>query len=136
MDIRIPESYVSDTSQRLRLYKRISSAADDGELDALRQEMVDRFGRYPEPVENLFRYAGLRQQALALQIQSIEKNKGQIFIRFLDQSKVDAEKLLNLVTRNKTATFSPQGLLTLDVPDSPPEKIFQSIETILYEIKQ
>jgi transcription-repair coupling factor (superfamily II helicase) len=136
MDIRIPESYVSDTSQRLRLYKRISSAADDVELDALRQEMVDRFGRYPEPVENLFRYAGLRQQTLALQIQSIEKNKGQIFIRFVDQSKVDAEKLLNLLTRTKTATFSPQGLLTLDVPDSTPEKIFQSIETILYEIKQ
>jgi len=136
MDIRIPESYVPDTSQRLRLYKRISSAADDGELDALRQEMVDRFGRYPEPVENLFRYAGLRQRTLALQIQSIEKNKDQIFIRFVDQSKVDAEKLLNLVTRNNTATFSPQGLLTLDVPDSPPAKIFQSIETILYEIKQ
>jgi transcription-repair coupling factor (superfamily II helicase) len=136
LDIRIPEAYVADTSQRLRMYKRISSAVDAEELDALRQEMVDRFGRYPEPVENLFRYAGLRQETLALQIQSIEKNKGQIFFRFVDQSKVDAEKLLKLVTRNKNATFSPQGLLTLYVPEDSPERIFDSIGNILNEIKQ
>jgi transcription-repair coupling factor (superfamily II helicase) len=136
LDIRIPESYVADTSQRLRMYKRISSAADEEELDALRQEMVDRFGRYPDPVENLFRYAGLRQQTMALQIQSIEKNKGQIFFRFVDHSKVDAEKLLMLVTRNENAKFSPQGLLTLDVPDGPPEDIFNSVEAILDEIRQ
>ena len=117
------------------MYKRISSAADGEELDALRQEMVDRFGRYPEPVENLFRYAELRQQTLALQIQSIEKNKGQIFFRFVDHSKVDAEKLLMLVTGNKNATFSPQGLLSLDVPDGPPEKLFDSINSILNEIR-
>jgi transcription-repair coupling factor (superfamily II helicase) len=43
------------------------------ELDLLRQEMIDRFGQYPEPVENLFRYARLRQETLALQIQSVEK---------------------------------------------------------------
>lgn len=135
-DIRIPESYIPDTSQRLRMYKRISSAADGEELDELRQEMVDRFGRYPDPVENLFRYAGLRQQTMALQIQSIEKNKSQIYFRFVDRSKVDAEKLLRLVTGNKNATFSPQGLLTLNVPDSPPEIIFGLIEDILNEIRQ
>ena len=136
LDIRIPESYLADTSQRLRMYKRISSAADDEELDALRQEMVDRFGRYPDQVENLFRYAALRQQTMALQIQSIEKNKDQVFFRFVDHSKVDAEKLLKLVTRNKNATFSPQGLLTLNVPDGPPEMIFELIGDILNEIRQ
>jgi transcription-repair coupling factor (superfamily II helicase) len=136
LDIRIPESYIADTSQRLRMYKRISSAADEEELDALRQEMVDRFGFYPDPVENLFRYAGLRQKTMALQIQSIEKNKGQIFFRFVDHSKVDAEKLLMLVTRNENATFSPQGLLTLNVQDGSPVEIFNRIEDILREIKQ
>ena len=118
------------------MYKRISSADDDEGLDALRQELVDRYGRYPEPVENLFRYAALRQKTLALQIQSIEKNKDQIFFRFVDQSKVDAGKLLRLVTRNKNASFSPQGLLALDVPEGPPLKIFDAIEAILNEIKE
>jgi transcription-repair coupling factor (superfamily II helicase) len=135
LDIRIPETYIADSSQRLRMYKRISSAATDNELDALRQEMADRFGPYPEQVEYLFRYASLRQETLALQIQSVEKNKNQVFFRFVDHSKVSAEKLMKLVTRNKKATFSPQGLLTLDVPDIPPLKLFETINKILDEIR-
>jgi transcription-repair coupling factor (superfamily II helicase) len=136
LDIRIPETYIADTSQRLRMYKRISSAATGEELDALRQEMLDRFSQYPEPVENLFRYARLRQETLALQIQSVEKNKNQIFFRFPDHSNVSAEKLMKLVTRNKNATFSPQGLLTLDVPDIPAPQLFDMIHSILDKIRQ
>ncbi len=135
LDIRIPEDYIADSSQRLRMYKRISSAASDEELEALKQEMVDRFGQYPEPVENLFRYARLRQDTLALQIQSVEKNKDQVFFRFVDHSKVSPEKLLKLVTRNKRATFSPQGLLTLEVPHDSPARLFESINKILNDIR-
>jgi transcription-repair coupling factor (superfamily II helicase) len=136
LDIRIPEDYIADAGQRLRMYKRISSASTVEELDALRQEMVDRFGQYPEPVENLFRYAQLRQETLALQIQSVEKNKDQVFFRFVDHSKVDAQKLLKLVMRNKNASFSPQGLLSLDVPNLPPDRLFETINHILDEIRQ
>jgi transcription-repair coupling factor (superfamily II helicase) len=136
LDIRIPESYIADTSQRLRMYKRISSAATDEDLNTLRQEMVDRFGQYPDQVENLFRYARLRQETMALQIQSIEKNKNQVFFRFVDQSKVSAERLLKLVTGNRNARFSPQGLLTLDVPELTPPQLFSSIDKILDEIRQ
>jgi transcription-repair coupling factor (superfamily II helicase) len=135
MDIRIPESYIADSNQRLRMYKRISSATTDDELILLQQEMVDRFGQYTEQVENLFRYARLRLDTLALQIQSIEKNRNQVFFRFVDQSKVNADKLLKLVTRNKNARFSPQGLLTLEVPDLPPARLFDSINKVLDEIR-
>jgi len=135
LDIRIPEDYIADSGQRLRMYKRISSATTNEELDALCQEMVDRFGAFPEPVENLFHYARLRQETLALQIPSVEKNKNQVFFRFADHSKVSAEKLMKLVTRNKKATFSPQGLLTLDVPELPPPQLFSTISRILAEIR-
>jgi transcription-repair coupling factor (superfamily II helicase) len=135
LDIRIPEDYIADTSQRLRMYKRISSAMAGEELDALQQEMVDRFGQYPEPVENLFRYARLRQKTLALQIQSIEKNRDQVFFRFADHSRVSAEKLMKLVIRNKHATFSPQGLLTLSVPRVSSGELFEMINRILDEIR-
>lgn len=135
LDIRIPEVYIADSGQRLRMYKRISSAATGEELESLQQEMVDRFGQYPEPVENLFRYARLRQETLALQIQSVEKNKNQIFFRFVDHSKVSAEKLMKLVTRNKNAAFSPQGLLTLEVTTVSPAGLFETIDKILNDIR-
>ncbi len=136
LDIRIPEEYVADASQRLRMYKRISSASSREELEALKQEMIDRYGQYSEPVENLFRYARLRLEALALQIQGIEKNRGQIFFRFVDQSQVSAQRLLKLVMHNPRATFSPQGLLTLDVPECAPAQLFDTIHQILNQIRQ
>jgi transcription-repair coupling factor (superfamily II helicase) len=136
LDIRIPENYVADPGQRLRMYKRVSSSESLDELDTLRHEMTDRFGPYPEEVENLFRYAHLRQLTLALQIQSVEKNRDQVFFRFVDHSKIDAEKLMKLVMGNRRATFSPQGLLTLDVPHMPPDQLFDSIHHILDEIRQ
>jgi len=135
LDIRIPEAYILDSSQRLRMYKRISSAGDSGELDQLRQELVDRFGKYPEPVENLFQYARLRQVTMALQIQSIEKSRGQVFFRFIDQSKVSPKRLLDLVRHSQRATLSPQGLLTLEARDLPAPRLFESLHRILDEIR-
>ncbi len=136
LDIRIPESYIPDSSQRLRMYKRISSAANAAELDALQQEMVDRFGSYPAPVENLFRYARLRQETLALQIQSIERNRNQIHLRFVEQSKVSPRKLLGFLTRNERASFSPQGLLTLEMGNAPPDRLFEAIHKVLDQIRE
>ena len=136
LDIRIPESFISDESQRLRMYKRISSARDAAELDALRQEIIDRFGPYPDPVEILFRYAALRQETIALQIPSIERSRNQIFFRFVDQSKVSAQKLLGLVSRNKRARFSPQGMLTLEAEDLPPAALFDLIHKTLDQIRE
>jgi transcription-repair coupling factor (superfamily II helicase) len=135
LDIRIPENYITDSGQRLRMYKRISSAGNDTDLNSLRQEMIDRYGQYPEPVEYLFRYARLRLEGLALQIQSIERNRDQVFLRFVDQSKVSAQKLLNLITRNKKASFSPQGVLALEVTDAVPGHLFDSIHRILDQIR-
>jgi len=136
LDIRIPESYIADESQRLRMYKRVSSARDREELDALRQEMMDRFGPYPDQVEYLFRYAALRQVTISLQIQAIERSRSHIYFRFVDQSKVSAQKLLALVSRNKHASFSPQGVLTLETEDLPAIALFDSIHKLLDQICQ
>jgi transcription-repair coupling factor (superfamily II helicase) len=96
----------------------------------------DLLSAYPEPVENLFHYARLRQETLALQIQSIERNRGQIHFRFVDHSKVSPQKLLTLVNRNKRASSSPQGLLTLELEHVPPTKPFETIHKILDQIRQ
>jgi transcription-repair coupling factor (superfamily II helicase) len=136
LDIRIPDAYIADESQRLRMYKRISSARDSGELDGLRQELIDRFGPYPEPVDHLFRYAALRQEALDLQIQAIEKTRRQIHFRFVDQSKVSAQKLLHLVSKSRKASFSPQGVLSLEIEDLTPQALFETIGKTLTSIRQ
>src|SRR5215468_4513734 len=73
VDIRIPEDYIYDMSQRLRTYKRISSAESEEELTDIHAEIEDRYGPMSATIENLFQYARLRREASSLEIISIDR---------------------------------------------------------------
>src|SRR5262245_12404898 len=73
VDVAIPEEYISDMGQRLRTYKRVSSARDEAALTSIRTETEDRYGRIPEPVDRLFAYARLRRISEELGLVSIDK---------------------------------------------------------------
>ncbi len=45
VDVAIPDDYISDMGQRLRTYKRVSSARDEATLASIRAETEDRYGR-------------------------------------------------------------------------------------------
>ena len=49
----LPDELMPDVALRLRFYRRLARVDSMEEIDALTQEMVDRFGRLPEEVENL-----------------------------------------------------------------------------------
>ncbi|MBA3806440.1 MAG: transcription-repair coupling factor, partial [Acidobacteria bacterium] len=50
-DVAIPDDYISDMGQRLRTYKRVSSARDEETISTIRAEVEDRYGRLPPSVE-------------------------------------------------------------------------------------
>ncbi len=56
----IPDIYVASDAERLDLYRRLAAAGSDEEIFRLRDELRDRFGEYPEEVENLFEVARWR----------------------------------------------------------------------------
>jgi transcription-repair coupling factor (superfamily II helicase) len=49
----IPKDYISDLNQRLEVYRRIQLIGEKSEREALEAELVDRYGKLPEPVEKL-----------------------------------------------------------------------------------
>src|SRR5205823_11788975 len=71
--VAIPEGYIADMGQRLRTYKRVSSARDDEALSAIRAETEDRYGRIPGAVEDLFDYAARRQAAELVGVVPIDR---------------------------------------------------------------
>lgn len=60
VSVVIPEWYVYDPFERMRFYRRIASATDFEQLDSIREELEDRFGKLPESTESLLKYAKLR----------------------------------------------------------------------------
>jgi transcription-repair coupling factor (superfamily II helicase) len=60
----LPQEYVGNETERLTLYRRLASASSVEDLKALREEIRDRFGPLPSPVENLLASVGLKLLAI------------------------------------------------------------------------
>ncbi len=111
VDVSIPKEYISDTSQRLRTYKRISSAESDAALSQIYSEIGDRYGQIPESVENLFAYGRLRKLAESVRVMSIDRAADGFAIKLMENAKVSPEKLMKFLSENEAAVFSPSGIL-------------------------
>ncbi len=61
VDAHIPHDYVPGERLRLEAYRKIAAAPDTDGLDAVREELVDRYGKLPAPVERLLAVAAFRQ---------------------------------------------------------------------------
>ena len=116
IDIRIPSTYISDETQRLRSYKRIADVKDEDGAKRLKEEIEDRYGPVPEEVTNLVRFSLLKSLAEGTGVESIDRRQGFINIKFHQQSKVDPFKLMALVRNAAGAQFTPAGVLKLPMP--------------------
>jgi len=134
VDIRLPDDYISEIGQRLRAYKRISSARDEETLCDIQSEMEDRYGRLPESATNLYEYARVRQVAESVGVVSIDRKGDDVHIKFSENAKVDPDKLLSLIQIRKDASFSPGGVLHLALAGSEP--MFDRIKSLLHQLRQ
>ncbi len=65
VDAHLPHDYAPGERLRLEAYRAIASADSEEDVAAVREELADRYGKLPEPVENLLLVAGLRMLARA-----------------------------------------------------------------------
>ncbi|MEQ1728184.1 MAG: TRCF domain-containing protein, partial [Vicinamibacterales bacterium] len=128
VDLRIEEAYIPDTNQRLMLYRKVASARHDEEIDTILEESVDRYGPLPTSVLNLADYGRIRVMADDLGIESIDREARTVVLKFGPKSKVDPQRMVNLVRRRSSdlTILPPSGLkLALDgnakpAPPRPP----------------
>jgi len=72
----IPADYVSDSEERMDIYRRLSRMEKTEEVDEMRSELVDRFGPLPPQADSMLRLVGLRLRASRLGIQKVELVRG------------------------------------------------------------
>ena len=71
IDAHIPHDYVPGERLRLDAYRQIAEAGDQAALDAVGDELIDRYGPPPEPVRNLLAVAAFRQTCRALGVTEV-----------------------------------------------------------------
>jgi transcription-repair coupling factor (superfamily II helicase) len=82
LPVLIPEAYVADLPVRLGLYRRIGALTSDAESEALAAELVDRFGRLPEEVENLLETVALKRACREAGVEKLDAGPKGMVISF------------------------------------------------------
>ena len=67
----LPVEYVPSERLRLDLYRRMADCSDDAGLNAIVEELVDRFGELPEPAQSLIEVARIRTLAKAKELTEV-----------------------------------------------------------------
>lgn len=136
VDVAISEDYISDMGQRLRTYKRIASARDDETLRQIRAETEDRYGRVPESVERLLAYARLRRTAETTGVLSLDRTPTGVAIKLSEKARIEPANLLALVSEREGATFTPNGVLRIDLSEEETEDVIETVHGLLLRIRR
>lgn len=97
IDAFIPPSYIPDEGQKLDVYKRIAGILNEEEKDEMTEELIDRFGDLPKPVENLLTVAQYKAKAHSVYFTEIAQKGEEIRFTLFPRAKVDPAKIPEFV---------------------------------------
>ncbi len=105
VEAELPDSYVSQTAEKLRLYRELDAMRSEEELQRFEQRLVDRFGALPQAARELLDVVRLRWEAVRLGMERVKVKNGLMIVHFVGdaaspfyKSEVFSE-LLRRVTR-------------------------------------
>src|SRR5213078_4884383 len=111
----LPETYCSDVHERLTIYKRLADAETREELDALREELVDRFGDLPDPARALVQCHEVRLAARPLGVTRVDATHEAVQLQFVKNPPIDGGKVIAFVQKKgKGARLAGPDRLRVD----------------------
>jgi len=112
----LPADYVHDVHERLVLYKRLANCESQEELDALREELIDRFGNTPEAARSLVESHRLRILGKPLGVARIDATESAILLQFVPRPPIEPARVLKLVQSRRNYRLAGQDRLRIEAP--------------------
>ncbi len=115
----LPNDFCGDVNERLSLYKRLASGKDEQQIDQLQEELIDRFGRLPEPAQALVQTHRLRLAAQKVGIIKIDAHSEAVMLHFVPKPPIDPMRIIDLIQKNRNIKLSGQDKLKIsaNMPD-------------------
>lgn len=102
----IPADYIEDEKQKIEIYKRIRQFNNFDQYQEVQDDILDRFGEYPDEVSNLLEIGLLKMYADYAQVEKITQIKQKIEIVFSinTSQKISGQQFLEAVSQTKLST--------------------------------
>ena len=85
VEAALPDTYVSQQAERLKLYRELDSTKDEAALQAFGERLVDRFGPLPRAVCELLDVVRLRWEAIRLGMERVKVKNGLMIVHFVGE---------------------------------------------------
>lgn len=96
VDAYLSGDYISDAMHKIEVYQRIAAIRTEEHISEMVDELIDRFGEPPQPVQNLFMVARVKNYARALGIRSIFQRRDHVEIQFTDRPNIGVDDIIAL----------------------------------------
>ncbi len=99
-DMYIPDNYIGDAQERVLFYRRLSETVSPDEVNAIEEELIDRYGKPDEPVMNLIETAYIRQYAAMIGASEVSFDNNEINIYIPEGINITRENVSTLVKKS------------------------------------
>ena len=115
----LPVDFCGDVHERLSLYKRLANCGSADAIDNLQEELIDRFGKLPDPAKALVETHRLRVAAKPVGIVKIDAHAESALLQFEPNPPIDAMRIIDLIQKNRHIKLNGQDKLriTIAMPD-------------------
>jgi transcription-repair coupling factor (superfamily II helicase) len=97
----LPSDYCGDVHLRLSFYKKLATAKTADQVDALLEEIVDRFGKLPAQAQTLIDVHRLRVLSVPYGVVKVDAAPGVTNITFKSNPPVEPMRIIELIQKNK-----------------------------------
>jgi transcription-repair coupling factor (superfamily II helicase) len=130
----LPETYCGDVHERLVIYKRLANCEDVDSLEALKEELVDRFGPLPDAAATLVESHGLRLVGKPLDLIKIDASSSAIAIQFGRDTPIHPHRVIQLVQTRRQYKLAGQDKLRIEKPIAGVRERVVEIKNILRDL--
>ena len=132
----LPADYCPDVGERLSLYKRLASCQEDEGLLRLQEELIDRFGKLPEPARTLVTVHRLRLSATELGIRKIDASDDTILLQFVPRPPIEPTAIIRFIQSRKDTKLAGNDRLRITIKTPDIEQRVQRIREMLAALKR
>ncbi|UCZ53312.1 transcription-repair coupling factor [Bacillus shivajii] len=142
VDAYIPENYISDSKQKIDMYKRFKGLETEQDIQDLQTEMIDRFGEYPEEVDYLFQVSRIKQYANQYGLDTIveKNNECKVLLSEEETNNIDGSKLFSVVNKiSRKLNLSMTGnqiTIHLKTKSLTDKEYLTTLENVLSKLKE
>ena len=111
----LPDAYCNDIHERLVLYKRLANCDNAAQLEAMHEELIDRFGPLPPHARTLLDSHQLRVLGKPLGVARIDASESGVQLQFVPNPPLDAGRVIALIQRNKNYRLAGPDRLRINI---------------------